>query len=94
MGGEAPASEPTPGVVAEGGDPAQIVEDRDMKAVTDTGAIEAIIDEIIAGNPKQVEGVKEKPQLVGWFVGQVMKQTQGKADPKVVNGILKEKLGL
>lgn len=78
----------------EGGDPAQIVEDRDMKAVTDTGAIEAIIDEIIAGNPKQVEGVKEKPQLVGWFVGQVMKQTQGKADPKVVNGILKEKLGL
>jgi aspartyl-tRNA(Asn)/glutamyl-tRNA(Gln) amidotransferase subunit B len=78
----------------EGGDPAQIVEDRDMKAVTDTGAIEAIIDEIIMNNPKQVEGVKEKPQLVGWFVGQVMKQTQGKADPKVVNGILKEKLGL
>jgi len=78
----------------EGGDPAQIVEDRDMKAVTDTGAIEAIIDEIITNNPKQVEGVKEKPQLVGWFVGQVMKQTQGKADPKVVNGILKEKLGL
>ena len=78
----------------EGGDPAQIVEERDMKAVTDTGAIEAIIDEIITNNPKQVEGVKEKPQLVGWFVGQVMKQTQGKADPKVVNGILKEKLGL
>ncbi len=65
-----------------------------MKAVTDTGAIEAILDEIIANNPKQVEGVKEKPQLIGWFVGQVMKQTQGKADPKVVNGILKEKLGL
>lgn len=78
----------------EGGDPAQIVEERDMKAVTDTGAIEAILDEIIANNPKQVEGAKEKPQLIGWFVGQVMKQTQGKADPKVVNGILKEKLGL
>jgi len=78
----------------EGGDPAQIVEDRGMKQVTDTGAIEAIIDEIIANNPGQVAGVKEKPQLVGWFVGQVMKQTQGKANPKAVNDILKEKLGL
>lgn len=78
----------------EGGDPAKIVEERGMKQVTDTGAIEAIIDEIITNNPGQVAGVKEKPQLIGWFVGQVMQQTQGKANPKAVNEILKEKLGL
>ncbi|WMT85337.1 Asp-tRNA(Asn)/Glu-tRNA(Gln) amidotransferase subunit GatB [Pelagibacterium sp. 26DY04] len=81
-------------VWSEGGDPAQIVEQRGMKQVSDTGAIEKIVDEIIAGNPGQVEAVKSKPGLLGWFVGQVMKQTGGKANPQAVNEILKAKLGL
>ena len=76
----------------EGGEPAKIVEERGMKQVTDTGAIEAIVDEIIKANPDQVEKVKEKPQLLGWFVGQVMKESKGKANPQAVNEILKEKL--
>ncbi len=81
-------------VWTEGGDPAKIVEEKGMKQVTDTGAIEAIIDDIIANNPDQVEKVKDKPGLIGWFVGQVMKASQGKANPQAVNQILKEKLGL
>ncbi|GHA11604.1 aspartyl/glutamyl-tRNA(Asn/Gln) amidotransferase subunit B [Devosia pacifica] len=81
-------------VWAEGGDPAEIVEARGMKQVTDTGAIETIVDEIIAANPDQVEKVKAKPGLLGWFVGQVMKQSGGKANPKAVNDILKAKLEL
>ncbi len=78
----------------EGGDPAKIVETRNMKQVSDAGAIERMIDEIIANNPEQVEKVKEKPQLIGWFVGQVMKASHGKANPQAVNKILKEKLSL
>ncbi len=81
-------------VWSEGGDPAQIVEKRGMKQVSDTGAIEKIVDEIIAANPEQVGKVKDKPSMVGWFVGQVMKASQGKANPQAVNKILKEKLGL
>ncbi len=81
-------------VWVEGGEPAKIVEERGMKQVSDTGAIEKIIEEIIAANPEQVAKVKEKPQLAGWFVGQVMKASQGKANPQAVNKILKEKLGL
>ena len=81
-------------VWTEGGDPAEVVEAKGMKQVTDTGAIEAIVDEIIANNPDQVEKVKDKPGLIGWFVGQVMKASQGKANPQAVNQILKEKLGL
>ena len=81
-------------VYAEGGDPAEIVESRGMKQVTDTGAIEAAVDEVIAANPEKVEQAKEKPQLLGWFVGQVMKATQGKAAPKAVNDLLKSKIGL
>ncbi|WP_338610542.1 Asp-tRNA(Asn)/Glu-tRNA(Gln) amidotransferase subunit GatB [Pelagibacterium nitratireducens] len=81
-------------VWTEGGDPAELVESRGMKQVSDTGAIEKIVDEIIAGNPGQVEAVKTKPGLLGWFVGQVMKQTGGKANPQTVNEILKAKLGL
>ncbi|GGA60551.1 Asp-tRNA(Asn)/Glu-tRNA(Gln) amidotransferase subunit GatB [Pelagibacterium lentulum] len=81
-------------VWSEGGDPATLVEERGMKQVSDTGAIEKIVDEIIAGNPGQVEAVKTKPGLLGWFVGQVMKQTGGKANPGAVNEILKAKLGL
>ena len=72
--------------------PGKIVEERGLKQVTDTGAIEAAIDEIIANNPDQVAQVKEKPKTFGWFVGQVMKATGGKANPKAVNEILKQKL--
>ena len=78
----------------EGGDPAQIVEERGMKQVTDTGAIESAVDEIIAANPAQVEKAQSNPKLAGWFVGQVMKATGGKANPKAVNEIVTAKLGL
>ncbi len=80
-------------VYTEGGDPAKIVEDRGMKQVTDTGAIEAALDEIIAANPAQVEKAKVNPKLAGWFVGQVMKATGGKANPKAVNELVSKKLG-
>ncbi len=76
----------------EGGDPASIVEDRGMKQVTDTGAIEAVVDQLIADNPDQAASVKEKPKAMGWFVGQVMKAMQGKANPQAVNEILRKKL--
>lgn len=61
--------------------------------MTDTGAIEAIVDEILAANPEKVAEAKEKPKLAGWFVGQVMKASQGKANPAMVNEILAKKLG-
>ncbi len=79
-------------VYTEGGDPAEIVESRGMKQVTDMGAIEATVDEIMAANPAQVEKAKENPKLAGWFVGQVMKATGGKANPKAVNEIIAKKL--
>jgi aspartyl-tRNA(Asn)/glutamyl-tRNA(Gln) amidotransferase subunit B len=79
-------------VYTTGGDPAEIVEARGMKQVTDTGAIEAAVDAIIAANPAQVEKAKANPKLAGWFVGQVMKATGGKANPKAVNQIVAEKL--
>jgi len=81
-------------VYTEGGDPAQIVEERGMKQVTDTGAIEAALDEIIAANPAQVEKAKVNPKLAGWFVGQVMKATGGKANPKAVNELVSKKLSV
>ncbi|MEM0934910.1 MAG: Asp-tRNA(Asn)/Glu-tRNA(Gln) amidotransferase subunit GatB [Pseudomonadota bacterium] len=81
-------------VYTEGGDPAEIVESRGMKQVTDTGAIEAAVDAVIADNPAQVEKAKANPKLAGWFVGQVMKATGGKANPKAVNEIVSAKLGL
>ncbi len=81
-------------VYTEGGEPAEIVEKRGMKQVTDTGAIEAAVDEVIAANPAQVEKAKANPKLAGWFVGQVMKATGGKANPKAVNQIVAAKLGL
>jgi aspartyl-tRNA(Asn)/glutamyl-tRNA(Gln) amidotransferase subunit B len=65
-----------------------------MKQVTDTGAIEAAVDQIIAANPDKVEQAKAKPTLLGWFVGQVMKATGGKTNPQAVNAILKQKLGI
>ena len=76
----------------EGGDPRQIVEARGMKQVTDTGAIEAAIDAVISANPDKVEQVKAKPTMLGWFVGQVMKQMQGKADAARVRELILEKL--
>jgi aspartyl-tRNA(Asn)/glutamyl-tRNA(Gln) amidotransferase subunit B len=78
----------------EGGDPAGIVERRGLRQVTDTGAIEAAIDAVIAANPDKVAQAKAKPQALGWFVGQVMKATGGKANPQAVNELLKRKLGL
>ena len=81
-------------VWSEGGDPRAIVEARGMKQVTDTGAIEKVIDEIVAANPDKVAQAKEKPQLAGWFVGQVMKASGGKANPQAVNELLKKKLAL
>ncbi|MEO1577522.1 MAG: Asp-tRNA(Asn)/Glu-tRNA(Gln) amidotransferase subunit GatB [Pseudomonadota bacterium] len=77
-----------------GRDPEEIVETEGMKQVTDTGAIEAAVDQIIADNPAQVEKAKVNPKLAGWFVGQVMKATGGKANPKAVNEIVGKKLGL
>jgi len=76
------------------GTPAQVVEKHGLTQVSDTGAIEAIVEKLIAGNPAQAEAVKEKPQAIGWFVGQVMKETGGKANPGAVNQILKAKLGI
>ncbi|KAA5595609.1 Asp-tRNA(Asn)/Glu-tRNA(Gln) amidotransferase subunit GatB [Blastochloris sulfoviridis] len=78
----------------EGSEPAAIVEARGLKQVTDTSAIAAAIDEVIAANPDKVEQAKAKPTMIGWFVGQVMKKTQGKANPQAVNDLLKEKLGI
>ena len=79
-------------VYTDGGDPAVIVEERGMKQVTDLGAIEKAVDEIIAANPDQVAKAKENPKLAGWFVGQVMKATGGKANPKAVNELVARKL--
>ncbi len=77
----------------ESGKPAeQIVEEKGLKQVSDTGALEAIIDELIAANPAQVEKAKENPKLIGWFVGQVMKASGGKANPGLVNKLLSQKL--
>ncbi|MEJ2516748.1 MAG: Asp-tRNA(Asn)/Glu-tRNA(Gln) amidotransferase subunit GatB [Methyloceanibacter sp.] len=81
-------------VWSEGGDPAEIVEARGMKQVTDTGAIEKAVDDVFAANPDKVEQAKEKPAMAGWFVGQVMKATGGKASPQAVNALIKAKLGI
>ena len=81
-------------VYTEGGDPKALVEQRGMRQVTDTGAIEAAVDEVIAQNPAQVEKARANPKLAGWFVGQVMKATGGKANPAAVNDLVNRKLGL
>jgi aspartyl-tRNA(Asn)/glutamyl-tRNA(Gln) amidotransferase subunit B len=79
---------------SEGGDPKAIVEARGMKQVVDISAIEQVVDDIIAKNPGKVEQAKVKPALLGWFVGQVMKASAGKANPQAVNELLKTKLGI
>ena len=81
-------------VWSEGGDPAEIVEKRGLRQVTDTGAIEAAVDAVIAANPDKVEQAQGQAAALGWFVGQVMKATGGKANPQAVNELLKKKLGL
>ena len=78
----------------EGGDPRALVESRGMKQVTDLSAIEKVVDDIVAANPDKVEQAKAKPAAIQWFVGQVMKATGGKADPKAVNELLRSRLGL
>jgi aspartyl-tRNA(Asn)/glutamyl-tRNA(Gln) amidotransferase subunit B len=78
----------------EGGDPRAVVEARGMKQVTDLSAIEKVVDEIISANPDKVAQAKAKPQALGWFVGQVMKSSGGKANPQAVNDLLKSKLGV
>src|SRR6266852_1810192 len=81
-------------VWSEGGDPRDIVETRGLQQVTDVSAIEKIIDEIIAANPDKVVQAKAKPTLIGWFAGQVMRASGGKANPQAVNELLKRKLGI
>ena len=78
----------------EGGDPRAIVERRGLKQVTDTGAIEKAVDEVIAANPDKAEQARAKPTMAGWFVGQVMKATGGKANPQAVNELVKARLGI
>jgi len=78
----------------EGGDPRATVEARGMKQVTDLGAIEKAVDDIIAKHPDKVADAKTNPKAIGWFVGQVMKSSGGKASPQAVNMLLKQKLGL
>jgi len=79
---------------AEGGDPRTIVEARGLKQVTDSGAIEQAVDAVIAANPDKAAAAKAKPAMAGWFVGQVMKATGGKANPASVNALVKARLGI
>ena len=81
-------------VWSEGGDPRAIVTARGLTQVTDLGAIEKIVDEIIGKNPDKVADAKTNPKAIGWFVGQAMKASGGKASPQAVNDLLKKKLGL
>jgi aspartyl-tRNA(Asn)/glutamyl-tRNA(Gln) amidotransferase subunit B len=78
----------------EGGDPRALVETRGLAQVSDPGAIAAMVDDILAKNPDKVAQAKSKPAVVGWFVGQVMKASGGKANPGAVNDLLKRRLGL
>jgi aspartyl-tRNA(Asn)/glutamyl-tRNA(Gln) amidotransferase subunit B len=80
-------------VWAEGGDPREIVERRGLKQVSDVGALEKIVDEIVANNPDKVADAKANPKAIGWFVGQVMKASGGTANPQTVNKLLKKRIG-
>ena len=81
-------------VWSEGGDPRAIVEARGLKQVTDISALEKLVDDIIAKNPDKVGDAKTNPKAIGWFVGQVMKASGGKANPQAVNDLLKRRLGV
>jgi aspartyl-tRNA(Asn)/glutamyl-tRNA(Gln) amidotransferase subunit B len=78
----------------KGADPRALVEARGLRQVTDAGAIERAVDAAIAANPDKAEQAKGKPGMLGWFVGQVMKATGGKANPQAVSDVLKARLGL
>ncbi|MDD9841903.1 MAG: Asp-tRNA(Asn)/Glu-tRNA(Gln) amidotransferase subunit GatB [Alphaproteobacteria bacterium] len=78
----------------QGKDPMQIVEEKGLQQVTDMSVIEKAVDEVLAANPEKAAQAKEKPKLAGWFVGQVMQATAGKANPQAVNQLIREKLGL
>jgi len=80
-------------VWSEGGDPRAIVEQRGLRQVTDIAAIEKIVDDIVAKHPDKVADAKSNPKAIGWFVGQVMKASGGKANPQAVNDLLKKKIG-
>ena len=79
-------------MIDSGDDPVSIVDSNDMRQVSDEGELDGIIEKIIQSNPDQVKSLEEKPNLMGWFVGQVMKETKGKANPKTVNELLNKKL--
>jgi aspartyl-tRNA(Asn)/glutamyl-tRNA(Gln) amidotransferase subunit B len=79
---------------SEGGDPRAIVEARGLKQVTDISALEKLIDDIIAKNPDKVGDARTNPKAIGWFVGQVMKASGGKANPQAVNDLLRGRLGV
>ncbi|HKD31029.1 MAG TPA: Asp-tRNA(Asn)/Glu-tRNA(Gln) amidotransferase GatCAB subunit B, partial [Xanthobacteraceae bacterium] len=81
-------------VWAEGGEPRTLVKARGMTQVTDMSAIETLVDDVIANNPDKVGQARTKPAMIGWFVGQVMKASGGKANPQTVNELLKGKLGI
>jgi aspartyl-tRNA(Asn)/glutamyl-tRNA(Gln) amidotransferase subunit B len=81
-------------VWAEGGDPRAIVEQRGLKQVTDVSAIEKLVDDILAKHPDKVADAKTNPKAIGWFVGQVMKASAGKANPQAVNELLKQRIGI
>jgi aspartyl-tRNA(Asn)/glutamyl-tRNA(Gln) amidotransferase subunit B len=78
----------------DGGDPREIVAARGLRQVTDAGAIEAIVARVLAANPGKAADARAKPALLGWFVGQVMRESGGKANPQAVNALLRERLGL
>src|ERR1700745_722109 len=80
-------------VWTEGGDPREIVEQRGLKQVSDVGALERIVNDIVASNPDKVADAKANPKAIGWFVGQVMKASGGKANPQTVNALLKKMIG-
>ena len=77
---------------SSGGNPEELVDKLELRQVKDTSLIEKIVDDVIAENPEQVDKVKSNPKLKGWFVGQVMKKSQGKADPKIINQIVNKKM--
>jgi len=81
-------------VWVEGGDPRAIVEQRGLKQVTDVSAIEKFVEEIVSKHPDKVADAKTNPKAIGWFVGQVMKSSGGKANPQAVNDLLKKRIGL
>jgi aspartyl-tRNA(Asn)/glutamyl-tRNA(Gln) amidotransferase subunit B len=79
---------------ADGRDPGAIIERLGLRQVTDASQVQVAIDVLCLQNPEKVEQVKAKPQMLGWFVGQVMKRLDGKANPQLVSDKLKEKFGL